>query len=324
MRVLSRDDLDGLLSPGQAVEVLEAALRRYSPHTVVMPDARRLSLRIPPAPPATAETFCFAKLCHLAFAGIVGFRVVAAGADPDRSTRFIVLAEADGGEPLALVDEHGLYRVRVGALAGVAVRHLARRRPGVTVGLVGTGPLARAILSAILVVVRPARVMVASRRSESRQAFVAEVGASAGVEVLAAESVRDAVVTADVVVTATTATTPILQPEWIRPGALVYLVGAGCEADSEVYRRASRIVVSDWRECLTRPDVAGMVQRGELSEADVAAHLHEVVQGTRPGRTSDDDMIVVRAPGTVFHDVILAHHVYLQALQAQRGWEVGR
>lgn len=319
MLFLSRDDIRDLVTLGQAVAVLQAALARYSDQTVLMPDARRLSLRIPGNAAEAGDTFCFSKVCHLAFAGIVGFRVVVAGPDPSRSTRLVVLSEARAGTPLALIAEHDLYQMRVGALAAVAVRHLARRQSGLTVGLVGTGPLARVILAAVREVVRPGRVLVASRRPESRRTFVELAQARDQAPVSAVDEVADAVGPADIVVTATTASTPILRPEWIKPGALVYLVGAGCEADIGVYRRAAKLVVSDWRECLAREDVARMVQRGELSETDVHARLHEIVQGAKRGRGDDEEVILVRAPGTVFHDIALAHHVYRQAIEAGRG-----
>ncbi len=322
MLFLSREEVRDLVTVGEAIAVIEAALQRYSDRTVHMPEARRLALRVPTEGREGAGTFCFSKVCYLGCAGIVGFRVVADGPDPNQSTRFILLCDGQGGAPLALIAEHDLYQVRVGALAAVAARHLARRQAELTLGLVGTGPLARVILTAMLEVLRPARVLVASRRPESRRVFVDLMQAArAGVPVSAVDDIKDAVAPADIVVTATSSAVPILRPEWIKAGAFVYLVGAGCEADARVYRRATRIIVSDWRECLGREDVAGMVRRGELSEADVHASLHEIVQGTKHGRGDDgeEEVILVRAPGTVFHDVTLAHHAYLQAIQAGRG-----
>ncbi len=315
MLFLSREEVDALVSTEQAVAVLHAALLRYSDRTVLIPDARRLSLRVPAGGPGAAGMYCFSKVCYLGFAGVVGFRVVAAGPDPSRATRFVLLCDGRDGSPVALIAEHGLYQVRVAALAAIAVRHLAARRPALTIGLVGAGALARAILAALLAVVHPARVLVTSRRAESRLAFAERMKGA----VSAADSVRDAVAPADIVVTATTATAPILEPEWIKPGALLYLVGGGNEADIRVYRRATKIVVSDWRECMAREDVARMVQEGQLSEADVHASLHEVVQGVKAGRADDEEVILVRAPGTVFHDVALAHHVYLRAVETGRG-----
>jgi ornithine cyclodeaminase/alanine dehydrogenase-like protein (mu-crystallin family) len=128
--------------------------------------------------------------------------------------------------------------------------------------------------------------------------------------VRATASAEEAVRGADVVVVATTSSTPVLDGKWLSPGAHVNTVGAPRptwrEVDDETLRRA-RIFV-DSREATAR-------ESGDVIAAGrVEAEIGELVAGTRPGRLSTEEITLFKSVGLAVEDVAAADLVYRRAL----------
>ncbi len=128
--------------------------------------------------------------------------------------------------------------------------------------------------------------------------------------VVAATTAEEAVRGADVVVTATTSQTPVLNGEWLAPGAHVNAVGAPRpdwrELDDEALGRAK--VYVDSREAATK-ESGDVVAAGE-----VFAEIGEVVCGTKPGRRSAEEVTLFKSLRLAVEDVATAELVYRKAL----------
>jgi ornithine cyclodeaminase/alanine dehydrogenase-like protein (mu-crystallin family) len=127
----------------------------------------------------------------------------------------------------------------------------------------------------------------------------------------AAASAEEAVRGADVVVTATTSSTPVLSGQWLSPGAHINALGAPRpgwrELDDEVLHRA-RIYV-DSRE-------AAMKESGDVIAAgEIFAEVGEVVSGAKPGRRSAEEVTLFKSLGLAVEDVATAELVYRKALE---------
>ena len=120
----------------------------------------------------------------------------------------------------------------------------------------------------------------------------------------------------DVVVTATTATQPVLSREWLRPGALVLAIGANDpasrELDAGVLQRAD-FVCTDSRE-------QALAEAGDLIGAALEPHeLQDVVTGTIAGRKRDDDIVVFKSNGLAAWDLAAAARVVELVARARCG-----
>ena len=136
---------------------------------------------------------------------------------------FILLFSTATGEPMALINDGVLQRMRVGGSAGVVAGHLAY--PGATTrGMIGSGDMARTHLEAISISRSLDDVKVFSPTVANREAFASEMSARVGCRVRAVATPEAAVAGRDIVVTATNSMVPTLQPEWIADGALVLCV----------------------------------------------------------------------------------------------------
>ena len=205
----------------------------------------------------------------------------------------IVLFKAETGEPLAMMDGRLITEMRTAAASAVATQRLARADASV-LAILGSGVQARSHLAALRLVRSFTEVRVWSPRNAP--AFAQRHG------VKAVATAADAVRGADVVVVATSATTPLLQGRWLSQGAHVNAVGATRpdwrELDDDLVTTA-RVFV-DSREAALRESGDVIAARSEVTE------IGAVVAGVHPGRRTPEEVTLFKSVGVAVEDVVAA------------------
>jgi alanine dehydrogenase len=208
----------------------------------------------------------------------------------------ILLFRPETGEPLAVMDGRLITEMRTGAVSAVATKLLARTDTRVLT-ILGSGVQARSHLEALRLVREFTEVRVWSPRNADRFAreFKAHTAASA----------EEAVRGADVIVVATSATTPVLRGDWLAPGAHINAVGATRpnwrELDDEVLRRATIYVES--RE-------AALKESGDVIAAGKESiEIGAVIAGKQGGRKSTDQITLFKSVGVAAEDIAAAELV---------------
>jgi alanine dehydrogenase len=136
----------------------------------------------------------------------------------------ILLLSTRNGEPLAFINDGVLQHMRVGGGAGVGARHLARSDSR-SVGILGSGGMARTYLEAFCVVRPIERAKVYSPTPENRTRFSEEMSKKLGIEVVAVSTAREAVRGVDILATCTSSMDPTFDAEWLEPGMHVTMLG---------------------------------------------------------------------------------------------------
>ena len=136
----------------------------------------------------------------------------------------ILLFSTRNGEPLAILNDGVLQHARVGAGAGLGAKYLARTDAR-TVGMLGSGGMARSFLEAFCVVRDIRRVKVYSPTRANREAYAAEMRAKLGIEAASVDSPGEAAAGADILSTCTDSMTPTIEPGWLEPGMHVAMLG---------------------------------------------------------------------------------------------------
>jgi ornithine cyclodeaminase len=255
---------------------------------------------------------------YLPSAGLACKLVTLFPQNTDRHTHQAVIAifDPENGTPLALMDGRYITATRTAAGSALATRLLAREDAEV-LAILGTGVQAQSHARALPRVRAFKEVRVAGRDRARAEALAAEIGAHAR----ATDSYEEAVRGADVVAATTHATEPVVRYEWLAPGAHVNSVGlnpTGREVDEQTV--ASAVLVVESRESALAPPPAGAPELVGIATDRVQAELGELVAGTRPGRSSPEEVTLYKSVGVAVQDVAAAALV----LAAAQGRSVGR
>jgi ornithine cyclodeaminase len=141
-----------------------------------------------------------------------------------------------------------------------------------------------------------------------------------------AESAEDAVREADVIVTATNATAPVLDLSWVKRGAHINAVGGRppqmTELDPETLAAASLFV--DRRESAENEagDYRRALEEGAIGPDHIRAELGEVLIGAAEGRSGDEELTIFRSLGLAVEDLAAAEYVVERARATGAGTTV--
>ncbi|HVE71274.1 MAG TPA: ornithine cyclodeaminase family protein [Thermoanaerobaculia bacterium] len=212
----------------------------------------------------------------------------------------VILHSGETGEPLAFINASAITAIRTAAVSAVATKLLARDEPSV-LAILGTGVQAKSHSVAIPVVRDVREVRMCGRN----------------------DSAEDAVRGADIIVTATSSKEPVLRREWIKPGAHINAVGssipAARELDGETLAATSLFV--DRRESTINEsgDFLFAARDGFIDQTHIRAELGELLEGTAPGRTSNDEITLFKSLGLAIEDLAAAAFLYDKARTEGRG-----
>ncbi len=221
----------------------------------------------------------------------------------------VILYSSGNGEPLAIMNDGHLQHMRVGGAAGIGTRLLARKNAA-TVGMLGSGGMARTFLEAYCAV-RPIRtVKVFSRSPDNRGRFADEMSQRLGIAVTAVDSAREAVRGADILSTCTDSIKPTIEPEWLEPG--MHVVNLGPHEVSAAVAARFDVKVQQGNEGLPLPESA-MYRKGIGGSLGAFVMGTEAQQQRLPRATKDlklaawpvyTDILCGKAPGRTHNDQI--------------------
>ena len=186
----------------------------------------------------------------------------------------------------------------------------------------GTGVQAREHARAVPLVREFGELRVAGRDAAKAERLVAELREQ-GLPARAAASIEHAVRGADVICATTHAREPVVRGAWLAPGAHVTSVGyntAGRELDDEAVARS--LVVVESRDTALAPAPAGSNDLARLAPEDVHAEIGELVAGTRPGRTSSEQITLYKSVGVAVQDAAAAALALARARERGSGREI--
>ena len=137
--------------------------------------------------------------------------------EPGTYCGLIMLISTRNGEPLAFINDGILQHMRVGGGAGIGVKYLSREDSH-TVGMIGSGGMARTFLDAFRCVRDIQKVKVYSPNAKNREAYAEEMSRQHGIEVVAVDSAREAVRGVDILSTCTDSMAAVYDADWLEKG----------------------------------------------------------------------------------------------------------
>lgn len=247
-----------------------------------------------------------------------------------RSILMVMLSDADTCEPLALMAGNLVSSVRTGCVPGVATRYLARKDASVC-ACIGAGPVSKACFDAIALEAKELKeVIICDLFIEKAESFAKEVTEKYGIAARGTTVLEEAVSAADIVSVAASSVKPIhIDDNWLKPGSLVIFTGRG--TIGEKYYDDAKVIWDHapmhevyYDEHLLLPEnerfvngigvqIYRLMYEGKLSPITEATSLGDVINGTRVGRTSDEERICFVTGGLPVWDVGWSYEIYQNA-----------
>ena len=311
---LTSADVDDLAGPAEYVAAVRDAYRQVGEGAPAEPRTKLLNRD----PPGMLTTYA----ALLPETGAMGGYTYSAGFGAGDAWFVTPLFDAESGEPLAVLDGASMNPFKTGAAGATAVDVLARE-DATEVAVIGSGAQARGQLATTATVREFEAVRVFSPTAEHREAFAEEFADRIDPAVSAVESASEAVAGADVVITATNASDPVIDDADVEPGTHVTAMGQyhpkKNELPPELVARATYVPDIRERAAQDAGSFLAAVEVGLVDEDHVAADLGEVVAGGHPGRTSEEEITVFDSGGTGIETVAAAQMLYERASELGRG-----
>jgi ornithine cyclodeaminase/alanine dehydrogenase-like protein (mu-crystallin family) len=355
MLIINNEEIESLLSVDLALRALESAYMGQANGTAV--NRPRSDMYLPGVHEGSVYAFKSME------GGLVGSKVVALRLNSDvikwekRENRIvkdklaaapgkkwvgvIQLFSAETGEPLAMFPDGVIQRMRVAVTSALAAKEMARPDASV-MAIFGSGWQAGAHVPAFCAVRKIERVNAYSPTRANREKFAKQMEELVGVPVVPMETAEAATTAADILVAATNAITPVIAPEWIKPGVHVTCV-KNSELSEEAIRKANRVVIHA-RNFAPENYIAGfgdqkisehdpvdflLGKKQSANEAEAppfwinSPELKDVVGGKVPGRASPGEVTCfINNIGLGIQFAAVGHAVYLEARAKGVGREI--
>ncbi|MBY6137226.1 ornithine cyclodeaminase family protein [Nocardioides marinus] len=225
----------------------------------------------------------------------------------------VFLFDPDTGKVKAMVGGNLLTALRTAAASSVSIKHLARKDAKV-IGMIGAGHQAKFQLRAALEQ-REFEKVIGWNLHPEMLPNLQEVADEAGVLFEAVE--LDGMREADVIISITSSFDAILKADQVSPGTHIACMGTDTKGKQEVDPQLlvkADVFTDEVAQSVSIGEAQHAVAQGLIQEADVA-QIGAVINGTNPGRTSDDQITLFDGTGVGLQDLAVAASVVEVAVE---------
>ncbi len=313
--VLKLDEIKRLINVPQLIREIETGFVLYSEGKVQVPPVGFLHFDEPPGDVhikygfVTGDDYYVLKMAS-------GFYNNPELGLPASDGLLLVFSQKTGELALILLDKCWLTDMRTAAAGAVAAKHLAAKNIQ-HIGIVGTGVQARMQLEMLREVVDCKSCFVWGRDSTKVQRMIKDLEAKQsiqawGLEIKALEALDDLVSQCKLIVTTTSAKSPLVRADQVRKGTHITAMGADDhgkqELDAALLAKADLVVADSVSQCVDHGECFHAVQGGLIEESSIL-ELGHVIENPASGRTSADQITIADLTGVAIQDIQIAKMV---------------
>lgn len=307
MIILTRSEIEALIDFDAAAKAIEAAYVATSLGHVNLPPIGHITF------PAGAD-------CHIKYGHMTGdpnFVIKVATGFPDNDAiglssgngLVLVLSAQTGAVKAMLHDEMMLTDIRTGIGGAIASRALARADSRVALVL-GTGPQARRQIEAHAALLPNLSFQIWGRNPAKVDALIADM--TLQFDVQPALDIETATQHADIIITATGSSKPIVQSAWVQSGTHITAVGADApgkqELDMTLVVRADILAVDSISQCLDHGEVSHAAAEGLINPKDLQ-EVGMLLSGEGRPRENESQITIADLTGIAAQDIAMANTV---------------
>ncbi|MCX6572699.1 MAG: ornithine cyclodeaminase family protein [Candidatus Aminicenantes bacterium] len=230
---------------------------------------------------------------------------------PSGDGLMLVFDQRTGLLQAVLLDEGYLTNLRTAVAGAIAAKYLAPRDV-TAVGILGAGVQGRMQLDWLRRVRRFDEAVVWGVDEDELALFRRDMEGP-GLTIRTTLRAEDVAAAANLIVTCTPATRPLLRADWIRPGTHITAVGSDTaakqELDAAILARAGLVVVDSLSQSELRGEVFRAVSAGAIGR-DRLVELGRVIEDPGLGRASADEITVADLTGVAVQDIQISAAVW--------------
>ena len=326
VRILTKQDVFKLLSMPDALKYVEEAYKQLTLGQAIVP--QRIAIT-DPAPGLT-----------LIMPGIIGGEMNALATkivsvykqNPEKYNMPTVLAKVmvqdiNTGDIVGIMDGSLITAMRTGAATGVSVKYLARKNSK-TMGIYSAGVQARKQVVGTYwgLDKKLEKCKVFDLKKDTAKEFKKELENEIGIEIEIVDTGDDLLKDTDILVAATTSTTPLFDGNKVREGTHISSIGAHAadirELDSTIVKRASILVGGLKEACLAEAGDYIIPINDGIITSDKVVSIGDIITGKATGRKNDSDITIFKSVGISAQDVATAKLVYDRAIEQGIGKDI--
>lgn len=319
--LLKKEEVGNLICMREAIATVEEAYKAFNSGQVVQPDY--MSIHLPP--PRGEIDF---KLGYYQGNEIISMKA-SSGGFPNNPTDYgvpsgmgtILLFDARTCALICVMDGSLITGLRTGACGAVSVKALARKNAR-KVSSIGTGNQARMQIRALREVMKIEEIHAWDNDPATLKKYKADIEGEFGIPVVMANSKKEAVEQADILITTTRGKGSLVEAAWVRPGTHIVAIGTDQqgkqEFEPEIFRNA-KIVNDSMSQCTEKGETWHPLDRNIITKADIHAEIGEILLGKKPGRENDEEITIFDSTGMAIQDNTTATKIYRNAVEKNVG-----
>lgn len=319
--LLTKEEVGRLISMKEVIGTVEEAYKAFSSGQVVQPDYIGIHLPAPRGEIDFKVGYCKTNEIISMKASSGGFLDNPTAHGVPNGMGSVLLFDANSCALICVMDGSLLTGLRTGASGAVSVKALARKNAK-KITTIGTGNQARMQIRAISLVMQIEEIHAWSRNPETLARFKADIEGEFGIPVTLADSKKEAVEQADILITTTRGKGPLVEASWVKPGTHIVAIGTDMkgkqELDPEIFRHA-KIVNDSISQCIEKGETWHPLNEKIISLDDIHGELGEILLGSKPGRESDEEITIFDSTGMAIQDNTTAEKIYRNALENNVG-----
>ncbi|MEY9196164.1 ornithine cyclodeaminase family protein [Sinorhizobium sp. CCBAU 05631] len=314
--LLKKDEVRRLIGMTEVIGAVEEAYKGFNSDQVEQPDYIGIDL---PSPRGEIDF----KLGYYKANEVISMKA-SSGGFVDNPTAHgvpngmatIFLFDARSGALICVMDGSLILGLRTGASGAVSVRALARKEAR-KITSIGTGNQARMQIRAINEIMKIEEIHAWDNHPDTLSRYKTDIESEFGIPVIMANSKKEAVEQADILITTTRGKGSLVEADWVKPGTHIVAIGTDQrgkqELDPEIFRNA-KLVVDSISQCTEKGETWHPLDRNIITRNDIHGEIGEVLLGQKPGRESDDEITIFDSTGMAVQDNTTASKIYQNAI----------
>ncbi|MGQ1786805.1 MULTISPECIES: ornithine cyclodeaminase family protein [unclassified Saccharicrinis] len=317
--IFNRTDIQSLMSLPEHIEVVENAFKLYAQGDVINPDLLHFDTQngefhLKAGGLETPKTY-FGLKSNGGF-----FQNKATNGLPNIQG-VILLHDGDNGFPLAIFESGDITIKRTGAATAVAAKYLAKKDADVAT-ICGCGIQGQIQLESIMQVRNIKKVFAYDMNEEAMTNYAKNMSEKLNIEVLPATDLKTAILESQICICCTPSHKAFIKKEYIHDGLFIAAVGADSPEKQELDPQLLsdyKVVADILEQCVNVGECHHAIEQGLMSKDSVFAELGDVILGKKPGRESEEEVIIYDATGTALQDVAASAYIYEKAIKQDIG-----